>query len=169
MLAGTALRHQMVLPEQRRIYDYWRSKCRAGRIPSRSDINPAEIREHLPMISMVEACTDSGHQRYKYRLAGTGFWDLFEDEITGRYVDELPIGDRTNYWQRVFDRIMSSRRPSVGVTRPGTPVRSYMAQFWVRLPLSDDGETVNCILGFDHLVKNPAALLQPAQTEKVPA
>jgi hypothetical protein len=153
MISGNALRHQMILPEQQYLFDYWRSKCRHGRLPCRSDINPADFQEHLPMISIVDICYKTTNPRFKYRLAGTGFWDLFEAEITGKYIDELPIGDRVGYWNRVMGRIASRGRPSAGVTRPGTPWRGHLAQFWIRLPLSEDGEKVTMILGFDHLVR----------------
>ncbi len=169
MLAGQALRHQMILPEQQYLYDYWRSKCRNGRLPCRSDINPAEVRKQLPMISLVESCYKSGQTRFKYRLAGTGFWDLFEEEITGRFIDELPIGDRVLYWQRVLSRVMELKRPSAGVTRPGTPWRAHLAQFWVRLPLSEDGENVTTILGFDHLVNLSDIPQQALQDQKITA
>ena len=167
MLAGTALRHQMILPEQQYVYDYWRSKCRAGRLPCRADIDPADIVEHLPMISVIEVCEASKVERFKYRLAGTGFWDLFDAEITGQYIDELPIGDRCAYWQRVLGRVVNLGRPSAGVTKPGTPLRSHLAQFWIRLPLSDDGKTVTSILGFDHLVKYSELARPAAEPEKI--
>ncbi len=167
MLAGTALRHQMILPQQQYVYDYWRSKCKAGRLPRRADIEPSDICEYLPMITVVEACPLSEQTRFKYRLAGTGFWELFEDEISGQYIDELPIGNRCEYWHRVLQRVMEFRRPSAGVTKPGTPMRGHLAQFWIRLPLSDDGETVTSILGFDHLVKYDEIKQQTAMPEKI--
>ncbi len=152
MLAGRALRHQMILPEQQYLYDYWRSKCRDGCLPSHHDIDPTKIREQLPMISLVKTCTKSKHVRFKYHLAGTGFWDLYDCEITGKYIDELPIGDRCQYWSRVLSRVRDLARPSVGLTRPGTPSRSHLAQFWIRLPLSNDGQNVSMILGYDVMI-----------------
>ncbi|MCF6275930.1 MAG: PAS domain-containing protein [Robiginitomaculum sp.] len=153
MLAGNALRHQMILPQQQYVYDYWRSKCQVGRLPCRSDIDPADICEHLPMISVIEICDMAEQTRFKYRLAGTGFWEMFDAEISGQYIDQLPIGNRREYWHRVLSRVLELRRPSAGVTKPGTPMRGHLAQFWIRLPLSDDGVNVTSILGFDHLVK----------------
>ncbi len=153
MLKGQALRHQMVLPEQKAIYDYWRSKCGEGRIPSRRDIDPAHLKNHLPMISLTEVKTGGPKDRFQCRLAGTGFWDLYNDEIQGRYIDELPLGDRCQYWERILGQVASNRRPSAGVTRPGTPYGSHLAQFWIRLPLSENGRDVNLILGYDHLIK----------------
>lgn len=153
MLADTALRHQIILPEQRFVFDYWRSKCKNGKLPCREDIDPFGIQTHLPMISILETCKKTQNLRYKYRLAGTGFWSMFQEEIQGRYLDELPIGDRKDYWHRVLSRVIQTRRPSAGVTKPGTPNKAHLAQFWIRLPLSDDGVNVTQILGFDHLVK----------------
>ncbi len=173
MLAATALRHQMVLPEQQFLYDYWRSKCRNGQLPSRSDIDPADIHQHLPMISIIEACSverlENRVHRFKYRLAGTGFWDLFETEITGQYIDELPIGCRSAYWGRVLSRVMDLGRPSAGVTKPGTPLRAHLAQFWIRLPLSNDGVNVTSILGFDHLVKYSQLPQDLAEPQRISA
>lgn len=154
MLAGNALRHQIILPEQQRFYDYWRSKCKGGNFPSRHDILPEDIVSQLTMTSMVdvEVGTDET-RRFKYRLAGTGFWNLYQDEIQGQYIDELPLGDRCAYWHRILGQVLDKRRPFAGVTRPGTPSGSHLAQFWIRLPLSDNGTDINLILGYDHLIK----------------
>jgi len=125
MLSGNALRHQIILPEQQRFYDYWRSKCKGGVFPSRHDILPEDIVGQLTMTSLLDVETGAeASRRFKYRLAGTGFWNLYQDEIQGQYVDELPLGDRCTYWDRVLG-----------------------------LPLSDNGTDINLILGYDHLVK----------------
>jgi len=164
MLSGNALRHQMVLPEQQAIYDYWRSKCQAGRFPTREDIDPSDICDHLPMITLFEVCKSGATTRFQCRLAGTGFWDLFEQEIQGLYVDELPyVTDRHAYWDRILNQVATGRRPTAGATRTGTPLGSHLAQFWIRLPLSTNGHDVDLILGYDHLVKMKDVPM-PAQT-----
>ena len=170
MIQGNALRHQMVLTEQQSLYDYWRSKCRNGRFPSREDILPEDIVTQLPTISLIEPCHGQDSCRYKYRLAGTGFWKFYNSEITGAYIDELPLGDRRDYWDRVLARVIKSRRPSAGVTRPGTPRSGHLAQFWIRLPLSENGQDINLILGFDKFV-NLTDVQQsvPVNTEKLHA
>ncbi len=166
MLEGQAFQHQMVLPAQKAIYQYWRSKCADGRLPSRGDIDPAHIKLHLPMVSLTACFSKQGRQRFQCRLAGTGFWDLFNDEIQGRYIDELPLGDRKEYWHRILLQVTKTRRATAGVTRPGTPQGAHLAQFWIRMPLSDNGTDVNLILGFDQLIKLsdiPKTQAQPQQ------
>jgi len=153
VLSGNALRHQIILPQQKAFYDYWRAQCRENILPSRYDIMPEDISEQLPMTTLIERRPSASGHRYKFRLAGTGFWKLYDGEIQGRYIDELPIGCRVEYWQRVLDQVMETRKPYVGVTKPNTPKGAHMAQFWVRLPLSDNGTDINMILGYDHLVK----------------
>lgn len=153
MSATQTLRHQIILPLQQALYDYWHSLCVGGRLPSREDIDPSEVQEHLPMMSLTAICNKNAKPRYQCRLAGTGFWDLYEDEIQGRYIDELPMGDRCEYWDRVLTQVVKKRRPTVGVTRTGTPFGSHLAQFWIRLPLSSNGEDVDLILGYDQLIK----------------
>jgi len=166
MLSGNALRHQIILPEQQRFYDYWRSKCRDGAFPSRHDILPEDIVGQLTMTSLFDV-TGQGKRRFKYRLAGTGFWNLYDDEIQGQYVDELPLGDRCDYWDRILNQVVDKRRPFAGVTRPGTPNGSHFAQFWIRLPLSENGTDIDLILGYDHLVKlSDVQSLEPAAEKK---
>ena len=171
MLSGNALRHQIILPQQQKFYDYWRSKCRAGTFPARSDILPEDIHTQLPMTTIMERVESANGQerRYRHRLAGTGYWNLYEGEIQGRHVDELPIGCRVDYWHRVLDKVIDTRKPYVGVTRPNTPNGSHLAMFWARLPLSDNGTDITAILGFDHLIKmSDVADIMPAR-EKVVA
>jgi len=168
MIQGNALRHQMVLMEQQSLYDYWRAKCRNGRFPSREDIYPEDIVNQLPTTSLIEPCYGPQDScRYKYRLAGTGFWKFYNSEITGAYIDELPLGDRREYWDRVLARVIESRRPSAGVTRPGTPQSGHLAQFWIRLPLSENGHDINLILGFDKFVNLSEIQQNVTQSEKL--
>jgi hypothetical protein len=86
-------------------------------------------------------------------LAGTGFWKLYKSEIQGKFIDELPIGDRSDYWNRVLGQVVDKRKPYAGVTQPGTINAANYALFWVRLPISDNKKDINLILGYDHLVK----------------
>ncbi|GGX55978.1 hypothetical protein GCM10011309_00870 [Litorimonas cladophorae] len=121
----------------------------------------------MERVEGVAGSAETASNRYRHRLAGTGYWSLYEREIQGLHVDELPIGCRVEYWHRVLDQVIDTRKPYVGVTRPNTPNGSHMAQFWVRLPLSDNGTDINMILGFDHLVKmSDVPAIQPIR-EKV--
>jgi len=148
-----SVRHQILLPEQKAIFDYWRQKCLSGVLPSYKEIDPCFLSPYLPTISLTEICDNPSGARYKMRLAGTGFYNLYEDEITGRYLDELQSGETQSYWNRIYNVMAQEQRPRVGVTNPGTPSGSHMLQFWLRLPLSCDGKNTTMILGFDKFMK----------------
>jgi hypothetical protein len=148
-----SVRHQILLPEQKAVFDYWRQKCLAGVLPSHREIDPCFLSPYLPTISLTEICQKTVEPRYKMRLAGTGFYNLYEDEITGRYLDEIQTGDQKTYWERIYKVMAKEQRPRVGVTNPGTPSGSHMLQFWLRLPLSCDGKNTTMILGFDKFMK----------------
>lgn len=165
MIKGNALRHQMVLPQQQKIYDYWRSKCVGGQLPARHDIEPHVIGKQLPTTTITEVC--EGAERFRIRLAGTGFWNLFDSEIQGRHIDELPLGCRKDYWQRVLRNVVENKRAYAGVTRPGTPNGSHLAQFWIRMPLSENGTDINMILGYDHFVKMQKAAQPQSDQDKI--
>lgn len=153
MISGNALRHQMILPEQQAVFDYWRSKCRAGALPSRDDIDPSEIVPYLPTISLLDVSHDKSGPAFQFRLAGTGLYDIYNREITGTDVRDLPVGSRREYWNRVLGRVVERGRPSAGAVRSALSGKTHIAQFWVRLPLSADGKTVSMVLGFDKFVK----------------
>ncbi len=157
MLSSNALRHQMILPEQQAIYDYWRSKCKGGHLPSREDISAVDLAQYLPTISLIELCQENKDCRFKYRLAGTRFYDIYKKELTGRYINDMPEGSRKDYWERVLTRVVDTKRPSAGVVRSGLSGKTHMAQFWIRLPLivpdAQNSMPIKMILGFDKFVK----------------
>ncbi len=169
MISGNALRHQMILPEQQAIFDYWRSKCRGGRIPSRSDIDPTEIAPYLPTVSLLDIEGSAEARAFRFRLAGTGLYDVFSREITGTVLTDLPMGSRRAYWDRVLNRVVDRAKPSAGAMRSAISGKTHIAQFWVRLPLSDDGEKVSMILGFDKFVKLSDVASAEAESSKIPA
>ncbi len=162
-----SVRHQILLPEQRAVFDYWRQKCLKGGIPSYKDIDPRYLSPYLPTISLTEICPTSRDIRYKLRLAGTGFYHYYADEITGRYLDEIQSPDKQRYWNRIYGVMAKENRPRVGVTNPGTPCGSHMLQFWLRLPLSCDGENTTMILGFDSFLKRDQFKIDMPYKEKI--
>ncbi len=169
MISGNALRHQMILPEQQAVFDYWRSKCRGGALPTRGDIDPSELAPYLPTVSLLDVKDDGLKNTFQFRLAGTGLYDVYSREITGSRLTDLPPGSRRDYWDRVLNRVVARGKPSAGAMRSAISGRTHIAQFWVRLPLSTDGKTVSMILGFDKFVKLSEVELSESANAKIPA
>lgn len=126
---------------------YWDVK-RAGRtMPSRADIRPSELREHLGWVLMIEVLPDLSDFRFK--LIGTLVTDYFLTDATGKTVTEAfaEFGPApTKAVQALFRKTAREKRP----------IRAFGDTNWFRpgfeefdaiyLPLSDDDVTVNMIL-----------------------
>src|SRR5262249_13341959 len=138
-----AFKTQLVIPEQRQLYDYWIEKAAGRRMPDRRDINPLHFPRLLPFVSLVEI-GNSG--RYRIRLAGTRLRDIYDCETTGLYLDELDWGDKRDYWLAAYHRIAAEGKPAQGAVRGPRTQKEHLVQFWLKLPLTVNAERVGMIL-----------------------
>ncbi len=155
MTSEFTFRAQLVFRGQRLLYDYWRSCAGTRQMPSRGDIDPTSMRECLPYICLIDIL--DGFPSAVVRLAGTRVREVFGFELTGKCLGDLEWGERTEYWQAVYRRILDTAAPLQGAIQGPICKREHITLFWLRLPLSDDGERVNKILCYDVAVpSNPA-------------
>jgi hypothetical protein len=142
-----AFRAQLVISEQRQLYDYWIAKTAGRPMADRSDINPAEIPRLLPFLSLIEIEPASG--RYRVRLAGTRLREIYDCETTGLFLDELDWGDKRDYWLAAYHRIASEGKPAQGAVRGPRTQKEHLVQFWLKLPLSVAQRRVGMVLCYD--------------------
>ena len=129
-----AFKAQLLVPEQRQLYDYWLA-CAAGKsMPSRADINPAHIPRLLPFISLVDIEDDIGHS--KVRLAGTRLRDVYDREITGLRIEELDLGPKRDYWMAAYRHTAIDGKPTQGIVRGPRVNKEHLVQYWIKLPLA---------------------------------
>jgi PAS domain len=145
-----AFKAQLIIPEHRQLYDYWLEMARGRTMPERGDISPTHIPRLLPFISIIEI--DSASNRYRVRLAGTKLRDFYDQEITGRYVDDLDWGDKRDYWMAAYTRIIEEAKPAQGIVRGPWVQKEHLVQFWLKLPLMVRGTGVGMILCYDAFV-----------------
>lgn len=142
-----AFRAQLVIPEQRQLYDYWLSRWTDGQLPDRGALHPKDFARLLPFVSLIDVEKISG--RCKVRLAGTRLRDVYDRETTGLYVDDLDWGDKREYWLTAYARIVNDGKPAQGVVRGPRVHKDHLVQFWLRLPLRDGGGRVGMVLSYD--------------------
>lgn len=148
--SGHAFRAQLVIPEQQQMYDYW-CKCAGDRdMPMRIDINPGDIPNLLPFVSLIDI--EREPLRYRIRLAGTRLYDIYNGEITGKYVEELDWGSNRDYWISSYRRVVNGALPAQGVVKSPSAQSEHLAQFWLRLPLADSDGVVQMIFSYDAFV-----------------
>ncbi len=127
----------------RRMYDYWRSKCRSERLPARSDIDPLDFPWALGLVCLL----DVGRYplTFRYRLDGTTIAERYGVDLTGRTTDEVKPEFHAALLRQHFTEVAESGRPTLYriSLRYGGHVRTYMR---LALPLASDGKTVDMII-----------------------
>lgn len=114
--------------------------------PRRADIDPAEIRSHMPTLFMIDVLPDG---EYRYRLVGTTLVGYSGYNATGRILSEA-FAQRPSVLKLLkarFDSVVAARKPVYSQGQvywlKSDEVRMFECGYF---PLSDDGKTVNIIL-----------------------
>jgi hypothetical protein len=133
---------------------YWRSRRCLGRLPGRAQIDPGDIKNHLPTISLIDVRPSDGAaaREYRLRLAGTGLYSVYGGEITGKRLADVYSAEAADYWRRELDQVVESRCPGVGFHSLAWRGAPHLSILWLRLPLARDGDRVDMILGYDVVV-----------------
>ncbi len=140
---------------QEALYAYWAGLRKDGRLPSRADVRPGDIKSFLPMLSLTEVGSNG---RFRVRLAGTGLYAVYGAEITGQTLAEIYAGPAADYWRRELEAIMKDRRPAIGVHSLGWRGAPHLSVLWMRLPLATNGADVDMILGYDVVLGGERAM-----------
>jgi PAS domain len=134
-------------PRLHRFFAYLEARRGDREFAARRDLDPLEFGYVLGNVVLleVEHGTQHGPLRFRYRLvgsvlaAGTGY------DLTGSYVDAHPDPEYRAYVLARYRETVVSRRPTGGTydlfmdRKP----RQYQC---LRVPLSEDGATVNMII-----------------------
>lgn len=127
--------------------DYWEKKRGDRRMPSRADIRPSELKEHLAWVIMADVL--EGGEDFRYRLIGTLVTEYFITEATGMKVSELfqKLGPAVTHAVLAVMRTAARERTPIHAFGDADAfAMGYEAFDAIFLPLSDDGETANVIL-----------------------
>src|SRR3954468_16584837 len=136
------------------LFAYWASLRDGARLPGRRHLDPAGIKRLLPTVSLIDVIADArrGAPEFRMRLAGTGLYGVYGREITGRRIAEIYNSAAAHYWRTELGKVVTERRPAVGVHNLAWRGASHLSILWLRLPLASDGAEVDMILGLDAVV-----------------
>jgi hypothetical protein len=136
-------RERIQHPDLRTLYDYWDGRRRGRRWPARADINPVDLKFALGNLTLIDVHYDP--LDFTFRLSGTLFSQRMGMDFTGKSVNDIPD---PAYRAEVFEtyrRAVETGSPSVTLSErvlDGQPRKFEI----LRLPLSEDGETINMLL-----------------------
>jgi hypothetical protein len=133
-------------PDIHAMVAYWRGKRGARRMPSRSDIDPSELKPYLPRISLVDVVPDE--RRFVYRLAGTEEVALRGYDPTGKPVGEGFFGPNRELAFAHYGYVVDHKAPYCYRGDFDVQDGAIENEDVIFLPLSEDGDNVNMILVF---------------------
>jgi hypothetical protein len=126
-----------------RLFYYWLAKKGDRRFPSRSDIDPLDFSYILGHVTLLDVVRDP--VRFRFRVHGTEMARRAGYDLTGKFLDDLPITDYRRYVRERCEGLVRDGEPMLvrhNRTLDGR-ARQYEA-LW--LPLSDDGEAVTMLI-----------------------
>ena len=130
-------------PELRRLHDYWKVRRGSRRYPARLDIDPADIKYALGNVSLIEVVGEP--PRFRWRLVGSLLAQRLGYDMTNQWVDEYPNQAYRDYLIDCYRTIVATGEPDAALNErdiDGKPRRFEV----LRLPLAEDGHTINMIL-----------------------
>lgn len=129
----------------RRLLAYWRAKKGDRPVPTRADIDPAEIKPLLPHVGLVDV--ERAPLRFRYRLAGTEIARGYGLELTGRYLDEMDLDDHQRQIVEEYTRAAETGEPSCSIMEYSRKDGRHIRYERMVLPLSSDGKAIDMLIG----------------------
>jgi len=149
------------------LYHYWQGLSRGRPAPSRADIDPARIVPVLPHIGLFDV--EATPRRYRIRLMGTRIVSWYGCDLTGRYLDEIDFGTGESFTFSVLDQVVDRCVPgymSGEYTKQDGRTIRYERLY---MPLSNDGATVNMVIGAALRLPPEVAVIGDCLDLKMPA
>ena len=103
----------------------------------------------IPCMTVIDRIEGGGN--FRYRFWGTCHVAMKGFEMSGKNFDELPNRAIQAMGTRQLEIVIQRRRPTVFVYKLDYPGRQRLTEFNIRLPLSDDGETIDRFVSYQDL------------------
>lgn len=131
------------------MFAYWQRKCANIFAPSRIQIDPTEIPEFLPRITLCDVLVNP--LTFRYRLSGTEICNMHGVELTHKSVLDLKPPVYGALLHTHYTECYVRKRPFQHAIQFLNPERAYT---YVRLllPLSLDGRAVDMLMTLDSVV-----------------
>lgn len=132
-------------PRLRELYAYWDDKRGERVAPRRGDIDPVDLPKLLGNILICEV--QHSPRDFIFRLFGTALVDALGRDLTGVRFSTLFTQDVAPDIVREYEAVADRCAPVISRKDAHWVSKSHVRYERLLLPLSDDGERVNRILG----------------------
>jgi hypothetical protein len=131
-------------------YRYWLAKCAQcppGHLPGRQHIDPLEMKPFLRYVLLFDVERDGVHCRFRHRLTGTHFAEIFGRDVTGMYIEQTGSIESFEDVYRRLSRVVDDKAPAYGISPSPIAKLNFLNYEHLTLPLATDGETVDVLFG----------------------
>jgi CheY-like chemotaxis protein len=132
-------------PILRRAYDYWLEKAAGRGIPDRQDLDPGEIKDILPYLSILEIVTAANGRNHRYRLVGTRVSDALGYNPTNHFIEEFVENGHGDFIKRLLADVDASGQPLYAASSFRSSTIGLSTQR-ILLPFTHGGTTVEQIV-----------------------
>ena len=136
---------QIVAPALRELHLYWVTKRGLRIAPSRAEMRPEEIAPLLPYVYIVDIIDRP--RRFRFRLVGTRIVEGYGEDVTGRFLDEVDLGDKGSAIQAEYEKTANEQAPTAGSWNFSKKDGRELDYEHLVLPLSSDGRTIDMLFG----------------------
>lgn len=149
-------------PEIQELQNYWYSLSRESvmdgegdskvpALPSRSAINPTQLKKYLPDIMIMEL---TGKDDFRIRLFGTNLTDWLGPDRTGRTLSNITTGIETTLgrnkaqhrWLDIMNRVLEAKKPIIWSAPRFDNTKRHHQIHAISLPLTQTTGEVEQIL-----------------------
>lgn len=143
-------------PGLHELFRRWSGQLRDGHVPSADDIGFDEFLEQNPGAAYITIGQHpDGSPRYFYSRVGPAHKATLGRDVEGYWLDEIVDSDQIAQYEGTYNNIVSNRQAHYWM-RLNTPVSGKLFTFERMLvPVSEDGKTVDGLVGVWVFVENP--------------
>jgi hypothetical protein len=135
-------------PDLVRLLHYWQGRRGTRVFPRRADIDPLDLGFMLPRIALTEVHEAGGQaepRRYRLRVVGSWWAALAGFELTGMWLDALPLANMRKLTADTYESVIAARRPLCAV-RDAWVDDKRLGYEILLLPLSEDDARISMIV-----------------------
>ena len=134
-------------PRFQELATYLAAKAPNGKLPGRQHVDPIEIPQLLPYLSLVDVVREAGRLRYRFRLVGTDVVAKTAKDVTGKWVEEAFPAEAAAAIIKAYDGVVATRTPHHWANVMAVPGREHIRFERIVFPLASDGETIDMLIG----------------------
>jgi hypothetical protein len=133
------------------IYAHWVVARGAKKMPCRRefqpDVIPFDLNRELPQIYIAEILGSGDDVDFRFSLMGTLLADRLKQDATGKLLSQMKLGGFEDEWQRSLAFALKTKMPVVSESQIVSASGMRVDLEHLAVPLSEDGEHVDRILG----------------------